>query len=152
GTNLKQACEQKVLDEVVPSLRPARIYAVGFSGAPRALLEQIGLRSGGAGVVTSKADDLPRLFAEAYAKVLGSKPVDGPSDATVRIDVDEGTLSLDVVVVGPPALSASLTGPKGPVPTDNGKPAEAYFVDAPSYRLFKVARPAAGAWTLGVGG
>lgn len=154
GVLVEQICQRKVIDEILPELRPARIYAVGLSrGAPRSFLEEVGRLSGGAGVATDRADELPRLFADAYARVLGSKISDGPAAESVSITVDEGVLTLDVVLVGPPALTVKLTGPAGAeIPIDNARPAETYFVRNDAYRLYKIARPAPGAYRLAVTG
>src|SRR5262245_41374242 len=147
-------CQRQVLDELVPSMKGARVYAVGLSrAAPRAFLEELGRRSGAVGVATDTADELPKMFADVYARLLGSRLLDGPSVASIPVQVEEGTLSLDVVLKGPPALVASLRDPAGAeVPQDNRNPKAAYFVGVEAYRLFKVAHPAVGTWTLGVGG
>jgi len=147
-------CKQKVLDVSVPALGDARLFAVGLSrSAPRDFLDEAARRTGGVGVATDNAEDLPRMFADVYARLLGSTLVDGASAATIPIVVEEGALSLDVVLVGPKTLTARLLRPDGaPVPTDNARPDINYFVDGPAYRFFKVAMPATGAFRLEVGG
>ena len=151
---MEEFCQQRVLDTIVPALGAARIYAVGLSrGAPRGFLEDLARRTGGVGVATDRAEELPRLFAGVYARLLGSTLVEGGAAETIPIPIEEGALSLDVVLVGPPALTARLADPAGAeVPTDNRRPEQAYHADSPAYRLFKVQRPVIGAWKLSVGG
>ncbi len=153
--NAGEICKRKVTDELVPALEPARVYAIGFGGAAgqRAFFEEVAAKSGGGALVTTKADELPELFARTIARILGSRLTAGPTQERIPIAIEEGARSLDVVVVGAPSLTAALSDPKGaPVATGNAKPAEAYFVDSPSYRFYKVARPAAGTWSVAVGG
>lgn len=147
-------CKQRVLDASVPALGKARLYAVGLSrSAPREFLEEAARRTGGVGLATDKAEELPRIFAEVYARLLGSTLVEGPSADEIPITVDEGALSLDVVVVGPKTLTAQLFRPDGrEVARDNGKAEIEYFSDTSEYRLFKVALPPVGAFRLKVGG
>ncbi|MCC6555507.1 MAG: VWA domain-containing protein, partial [Polyangiaceae bacterium] len=151
---MEDFCQQRVLADFATSLGGARIYAIGLSrSAPRAFLEDLARRTGGVGLATDRAEELPRLFADVYARLLGSTLVEGASAEAIPIAVEEGALSLDVVLVGPPTLTARLTDPTGAdVPTDNARPDAAYFVDTPDYRLFKVERPAIGPWKLSVGG
>jgi hypothetical protein len=146
-------CKQKVLDTLVPALGGARLYAVGLSrSAPREFLEEASRRTGGAGVATDNAEELPKMFADVYARLLGSTLVDGPSAETIPIEVEEGAVSLDVVVVGPKTLTARLFRPDGAeVPTDNARPDVQYFVDSPAYRFFKVTLPPVGAFQLKLG-
>lgn len=152
-TGVEAFCKQKVLDAIVPTLG-ARLYAIGLSrSAPRDFLEEAARRTGGVGVATDHADELPRMFADVYSRLLGSTLVEGPSAEAIPISVDEGAVSLDVVVVGPKTLTARLARPDGSeVSTNNEKPEVNYFVDAPQYRFFKVALPAAGVYQLTIGG
>lgn len=154
GKRAEELCQDRVLNEIQPSLGRARVYAIGLSkGAPRAFLENLGRKSGGVGVATDRAEELPRLFAGVYARLLGSRLTEGSAAPAIDIPVGEGALSIDVVLVGPPSLTAKLVDPAGTdIPTDNRNAAEASFVDTPAYRLFKVARPAPGLWKLAVGG
>jgi hypothetical protein len=153
-TGTEALCRRRVLDTTVPSLGKARLYAVGLSrGAPRELLEDMGRRTGGVGLATDRAEELPRIFAEVYARLLGSTLVEGDAAEEVPITVDEGALSLDVVVVGPRTLTAQLFRPDGrEVARDNHKPEIEYFADTPQYRFFKVALPPVGVFRLKVGG
>ena len=147
-------CKQRVLDASVPGLGKARLYAVGLSrSAPREFLEDAARRTGGVGLATDKAEELPRIFADVYARLLGSTLVEGPSAEQIPITVEEGALSLDVVVVGPKTLGARLFRPDGrEVARDNGKPELEYFADTPEYRFFKVAMPPVGKFELKVAG
>ncbi|HLM74687.1 MAG TPA: vWA domain-containing protein [Polyangiaceae bacterium] len=151
---VEEICQEKVLGEILPSLGRARVFAVGLSkGAPRAFLETLGQRTGGVGLATEKAEELPRVFADVFARLLGSRLIEGESAPAIDIAVGEGMLTLDVIVVGPPALSMRLTDPAGrEAPMGNQAPAEAYFADNPAYRLLKVTKPSPGTWKLGVGG
>lgn len=153
-TGVEAFCKQKVLDTIVPALDGARLFAVGLSrSAPRDFLEEAARRTGGVGVATDNADELPRMFADVYARLLGSTLVEGPSLEAIPLSIDEGALSLDVVVVGPQTLTAKLFRPDGSeVSTTNTKPEIDYFVDSPQYRLFKVAFPQVGQFQLKVGG
>ncbi|UQA59048.1 vWA domain-containing protein [Polyangium aurulentum] len=150
----EELCQKRVLDEILPALGKTRVYAVGLSkSAPRAFLEQLGGKTGGLGVATDRADELPRTFADIYARLFGSRLAEGPSAATQTLAIDEGALSLGVVLVGPPKLSVRLFDPAGAeLPTDNKDPAAVSFVDGPAYRLYRVARPLAGPYRLDVGG
>lgn len=151
---VEEICQDKVLGEILPSLGRARVFAVGLSrSAPKAFLETMGQRTGGVGLATDKAEELPRVFADVFARLLGSRLIEGESAPSLDIAVGEGMLTLDVLVVGPPALSMKLLDPSGgEAPTSNQTPAEFYFADNPAYRLLKVTRPASGTWKLGVGG
>ena len=147
-------CKQRVLDVHVPALAPARLFAIGLSrSAPRDFLEEAARRTGGVGVATDKAEDLPRLFADVMARLLGSTLVEGPAAPVIPITVEEGALSLDVVLVGPKALTARLFRPDGAeVSTQNQRPEIEYHVDVADYRFFKVALPPVGTYRLEVGG
>ena len=151
---VEEICQEKVLGEILPALGRARVFAVGLSkSAPRAFLETLGQRTGGVGLATDRAEELPRVFADVFARLLGSRLIEGESAPSIDIAVAEGMLTLDVIVVGPPALSMRVTDPSGvDAPMNNQASAEVYFADSPAYRLLKVTRPAPGAWKLGVGG
>lgn len=153
-TGTEAFCKQRVLDSHVPALGAARLFAIGLSrSAPREFLEEAARRTGGVGVATDKAEELPRLFADVYARLLGSTLVEGPASQKIPVVVEEGALSLDVVLVGPRTLTARLLRPEGAeVSTANTRPDIEYFVDAPEYRLFKVAFPPVGTFVLEVGG
>lgn len=154
GRRLEEACQEKVIGEILPSLGRTRVYAIGLSrGAPKAFIEKLGAQSGGAGLLTDRADELPRLFADVYARLLGSKLSVGPTAPTTDIDVGEGMLTADFILSGPPSLTAGLMDPSGAeVPLDNRDPAQVYFSDNPAYRLIKVVHPIPGRWKLSAGG
>jgi hypothetical protein len=137
-------CKQRVLDTSVPGLGKARLYAVGLSrSAPREFLEDAARRTGGVGLATDKAEELPRIFAEVYARLLGSTLVEGPTAPEIPITIDEGALSLDVVVVGPKTLGARLFRPDGrEVAQGNGKPEIEYFVDSAGIQVLQGHRAA----------
>ncbi|MEZ4309467.1 MAG: vWA domain-containing protein [Polyangiaceae bacterium] len=147
-------CKQRTLDTLVPSLAPARLFAVGLSrSAPRELLEEAARRTGGVALTTDKAEELPHIFADVYARLLGSTLVEGPGAESIPISVEEGALSLDVVVVGPRTVTARLFRPDGrEVSTANAKPEIEYFSDTPQYRFFKVALPPVGQFQLKLAG
>ena len=153
-TGTEAFCKQRVIDQSVPALAGARLYAVGLSrSAPRDFLDDIARRTGGVSLATDKAEELPHMFADVYARLLGSTLTDGASAAAIPITVDEGALSLDVVVVGPKTLTAQLFRPDGTeVAQTNARPEIEYFVDAPEYRFFKVVLPPVGTFQLKVGG
>ncbi|MBK8256077.1 MAG: VWA domain-containing protein [Polyangiaceae bacterium] len=153
-TGSEALCKQRVLESSIPALKDSRVYAVGLSrSAPKEFLEEAARLSGGVGIATEKAEELPRIFAEVYARLLGSTLVEGPSSELVSIAVDEGALSLDVVVVGPPTLRAQLIRPDGrEVSTANAKPELEYYSDTPQYRFYKVAMPPVGNFQLKLSG
>lgn len=146
-------CKQRVI-ESLPGFAGSRLYAVGLSrSAPRDFLDDVARRTGGASLATDNADELPHMFADVYARLLGSTLVDGPSASTIPIAIDEGALSLDVVVVGPKTLVARLFRPDGAaVSMDNARPEIEYYVEAPEYRFYKVAMPPIGSFRLEVSG
>lgn len=150
----EELCQRQVMSDVVPGLGNARLYAVGLSrSAPRAFLEQLSRRLSGDGLATEQADALPRLFADIQSRLLGSKLLEGPSAAKVPIPVEEGMISLDVVVVGPPALTLGLTDPAGKaLAADNKSVTGDYLSVGHAYRLLKAGKPQPGSYTLGVGG
>jgi len=97
---VEEVCQGLVLDELVPALGKARVYAVGLSrSAPKVFLAELGRRTGGIGVATDRADELPHLFADIYARLFGSRLVEGDATETLSLTVDEGAASLDVVLV-----------------------------------------------------
>lgn len=151
---VEEVCQERVLGEIVPALGRARVYAIGLSkGAPKAFLEGMGARTGGVGLATDRAEELPRLFADVYARLLGSRLVEGEAAPSIDVVVGEGVLTLDAILVGPPSLSLRVLDASGKdVPTDNRSPAEAYFADSPSYRLIKVMKPQPGTYKLLAGG
>ena len=152
-TRVEQVCQAKVLDDLVPSLGKTRIYAVGLSrGAPRAFLEDLGRRTGGIGVATDRPDELPRLFADIYARLFGSRLSEGASAPTIAVPVDEGASSLDLVLVGPPKLGMRLFDPKGAEVSTAGDRPGVYFSDNPAYRLLRLDAPEPGAYRLDVSG
>jgi Mg-chelatase subunit ChlD len=150
---VEQHCQRKVVDELLPSLGAARVYAVGLSrAAPKAFLDEMARKTGGVGLATDKADELPRTFADIQARLLGGKLLEGAPAERIALAVDEGMLSLDVVAVGPPSLALTLLDPKGAAVAQDNRGKEAYFASTEAYRLLKVTRPSAGSWTLGVTG
>ncbi len=153
-TGTEPFCKQRVSERSVPALAGARLYAVGLSrSAPRDFLDDIARRTGGVSLATDKAEELPHMFADVYARLLGSTLTGGASAAAIPITIDEGALSLDVVVVGARTLTAQLFRPDGVEVAQSGAhPEIEYFVDATEYRLFKVALPPVGTFQLKVGG
>ncbi|MDI3283811.1 vWA domain-containing protein [Polyangium sp. 15x6] len=152
-TKVEQVCQAKVLDDLVPSLGKTRIYAVGLSkSAPRAFLEDLGRRTGGIGVATDRPDELPRLFADIYARLFGSRLSEGASSPSISVPVDEGASSLDLVLVGPPKLGMRLFDPKGAEVSTAGDRPGVYFSDNPAYRLLRLDAPEPGAYRLDVSG
>ncbi|MDI1446662.1 vWA domain-containing protein [Polyangium sp. 6x1] len=150
---VEQVCQAKVLDDLVPSLGKTRIYAVGLSkSAPRAFLEDLGRRTGGIGVATDRPDELPRLFADIYARLFGSRLSEGASAPSISVPVDEGASSLDLVLVGPPKLGMRLFDPKGAEVSIAGDRPGVYFSDNPAYRLLRLDAPEPGAYRLDVAG
>ncbi|MRG97244.1 vWA domain-containing protein [Polyangium spumosum] len=152
-SRVEQVCQAKVLDDIVPALGKTRIYAVGLSrSAPRAFLEELGRRTGGVGVATDRADELPRLFADIYARLFGSRLTEGATAPTIPLVVDEGASSLDLVLVGPPKLGMRLFDPKGAEVVTTGDRPGVYFSDNPAYRLLRLDAPEPGAYRLDVSG
>ncbi|MDI1481700.1 vWA domain-containing protein [Polyangium sp. y55x31] len=152
-TRVEQVCQAKVLDDLVPSFGKTRIYAVGLSkSAPRAFLEDLGRRTGGIGVATDRPDELPRLFADIYARLFGGRLTEGASAPSISVPVDEGAASLDVVLVGPPKLGMRLFDPKGAEVSTTGDRPGVYFSDNPAYRLLRLDAPEPGAYRLDVSG
>ena len=150
---VEQVCQAKVLDDLLPSLGKTRIYAVGLSkSAPRAFLEELGRRTGGIGLATDRPDELPRLFADIYARLFGSRLSEGASAPSISLAVDEGASSLDLVLVGPPKLGMRLFDPKGAEVATNGDRPGVYFSDNPAYRLLRLDAPEPGAYRLDVSG
>lgn len=148
----EDVCQSRVLGEIVPALGKARIYAVGLSkSAPKIFLENLGRTTGGTGLATDRADELPRLFADIFSRLFGSRLIEGNASASLAIPIDEGVSSVDFVVVGPQKLGASLFDPAGAeLPKDNARPSDVEFTDGPAYRLFRVEKPAPGAYRLDV--
>ncbi len=151
-SKIEQICQERVFAEQVTALGKARIYAVGLSkSAPRIFLEELGRRTGGIGVATDRADELPHLFADIYARLFGGRLVDGPAAATTSVTVDEGAGSIDVVLVGPPKLGMRLFDPAGAeVDKNNTRPENVFFSNGPAYRMFRINKPAVGAYRLEV--
>lgn len=145
-------CLGAVFDEIVPSLRGVRVYPIGLSkAAPRDFLEELGRRTGGNGAVAIDPSQLPRLFADVYARLLGSRLSEGTTTEKASVQVYEGAESLDLVVMGKERKTGQLVDPGGhTIPIDNAKPDRYYFVGATEYRFYKVAKPTAGTWTLEV--
>ncbi len=143
-------CKQMVLDTIAPSLRGARVYAIGLSkNAPRDFLEELGRRTGGEGVVTLDAKTLPQLFAGVYARLLGSRLQEGDADGKATFEVYEGAHTLDLVIVGRAGKTGTLRDPSsGEIAIDNREPDKIYFVAATEYRFYKIHKPRAGIWTL----
>lgn len=141
-------CKRIVTDEIVPALSPAQIYAIGFGGAARegAFFSEVAARSHGGALMTTRADELPELFARTYAKILGSRLSAGSASGRPRITVEQGAPSLDVVVVGPSSMSATIVDPSGHAIARGD--ANAVVVDSPSYRFFRISKPAAGGWMI----
>lgn len=150
--NAELECKRIVTDELVPALAPARIYAIGFGGAAGQgpFFEEVAAKSGGGALVTTRADELPELFARTYASIFGSRLTAGAALARTPITVDTGAPSLDVVVVSPAAGRASLIDPTGRA-IEHGA-GGVTIVESPAYRFFRVPKPAAGSWILSAGG
>jgi hypothetical protein len=145
-------CLAAVFDEIVPSLRGVRVYPIGLSkGAPKDFLEELGKRTGGNGAVALEPTQLPRLFADVYARLLGSRLAEGKIKDKATVQVYDGAESLDLVVMSKEKKTGRLVDPGGhAVPIDNAKPDRYYFVGATEYHFYKIAKPAAGTWTLEV--
>ncbi len=148
----EEKCQDQVLRELVPALGRARLYAIGLSkSAPKAFLETAGRQSGGVGLATDRAEELPRLFADVYARLLGSRLVSGDAQPQIDIAVGEGVATLDAIVVGAPQLTIALKNPAGgEIPLDNKTPEQVYFADSPTYKLVKVTKPAPGNYKLSI--
>lgn len=151
-SKVEEVCQDRVFSEQVAALGKTRIYAVGLSkSAPRVFLEELGRRTGGIGVATDRADELPHLFADIYARLFGGRLVEGPSASTTTLAVDEGAASIHVVLVGPPKLALHLFDPSSSeLDRNNTHPEAIYFSNSPAYRLFHVNHPANGAYRLEV--
>jgi|GEM_PF-6543553 len=152
-SKIEQVCQERVIAEQLAALGKARVYAVGLSkSAPRVFLEELGRKTGGIGVATDRADELPRLFADIYARLFGGRLVEGPAASTISVTVDEGASSIDVVLVGPPKLGLRLFDPAGAeVDKGNARPEAIYFSDGPAYRMFRIEKPSVGSYRLDVG-
>lgn len=151
-SKVEEVCQDRVFSEQVSALGKTRIYAVGLSkSAPRVFLEELGRRTGGIGVATDRADELPHLFADIYARLFGGRLIEGPSAATTNLAVDEGASSIHVVLVGPPKLGLHLFDPSSAeLDRNNTHPEAIYFSNSPAYRLFHVNHPTNGAYRLEV--
>lgn len=151
-SKIEEICQQRVFSEQVTALGKARIYAVGLSkSAPKVFLEELGRRTGGIGVATDRADELPHLFADIYARLFGGRLVEGPGAATTSMAVEEGASSINVVLVGPPKLGVHLFDPAGTeLDTHNTHPEEIFFSNSPAYRLFRINKPSTGSYRLDV--
>jgi len=147
---LEAFCRERALGELGAALGGARVIAVGLSPrAPGSLLQDLARRTGGSALFASEAAELPRLFAGVHAARIGAVLAEGPTAQEVPIAVEEGALSLDVVVLGPPRAGARLLDPKGaeaPASERRSEPQDAG--GSADYRLLQVQRPASGPWTL----
>jgi Mg-chelatase subunit ChlD len=148
----EQPCLDTVMNEMVPALRGVRIFPIGLSKwAPAAFLEDLGRRTGGAGATALDARELPMLFAEVYARLLGSRLVHGTVGERATFEVHEGAETLDLVVMGRFERDGELRDPGGRgVAIDNRHPERAYFAAGAEYRFFKIAGPDPGTWTIEV--
>lgn len=144
------ACQAEILEHMVGALDGARVYAIGLSrGAPADFLAELGRRTGGRGVVTMEPAELPRLFAEVYARLLGSRLQEGGGRGAMSFQVYEGAESLDLVLAGRARTTERLTGPDGvEIAIDNRAPEQVYFAGTEEYRLYKIARPSPGEWSV----
>lgn len=153
-SKIEEVCQERVFSEQVVGLGKARIYAVGLSkSAPRVFLEELGRRTGGIGVATDRADELPHLFADIYARLFGGRLVEGPAAASVPITVEDGASSINVVLVGPPKLGLHVFDSSGnALDTHNTQPENVFFANSPAYRLFRINKPSVGAYRMDVDG
>lgn len=153
-SKVEEVCQDRVFSEQVAALGKARIYAVGLSkSAPRVFLEELGRRTGGIGVATDRADELPHLFADIYARLFGGRLVEGPAAASVPVVVEEGAGSIDIVLVGSPKLGIRVFDPAGnALDMNNTQPENVFFSNSPAYRLFRIEKPAVGAYRMDVDG
>ncbi len=148
------ACLEAVQNNIVPAFGKTRLYAIGLSkAAPKEFLEEFGRRTGGRGVVTNNPAELPSLFANVYARLLGSRLQKGVTSNEASFKVYDGAETLDVVVVGRSTKTGTLTDPSGhEVPLHNQNPTQYYFVGAKEYRFYKITKPKTGSWKLKVEG
>ncbi|HRI67610.1 MAG TPA: VWA domain-containing protein [Polyangium sp.] len=153
-SKIEEVCQERVFTEQVSALGKSRIYAVGLSrSAPKVFLEELGRRTGGVGVATDRADELPRLFADIYARLFGGRLVEGPVVPTTSVAVDEGAASISVVLVGPPQLDMRLFDAAGTeLDKNNTQPESIFFASSPAYRLFRINKPQIGSYRLDVEG
>lgn len=138
-------CKSYVLSQALPAAPGVEMEVVGLSkSAPREFLEEVGRRTGGAAVVTEKAEDLPHLFAKIHAFNSGARVAEASKD--LSLVVDKLVASLDLVVVAPKDLELSVERPDGSqLPTDDRA---LYVVRSERYRFFHVPKPAPGAWKV----
>lgn len=149
-TERETLCQERMLNDIAPSLRGARVYAMGLSrNAPAAFLEEFGRRTGGQGVVTLDPRELPALFAGVYSRLLGSRLVQGELGGATSFEVYDGVKTLDLVIVGRTDRTGVLKDAAGQViAIDNREPASIYFVASKEYRFYKIRDPRPGAWTI----
>ena len=146
----EQKCQNDVLNTWLPTVPNARVFTIGLSAAaPKGFLQELGRRSGGDGRVALKASQLPSMFADVYARLLGSRLQQGRTRTSARVQVYEGAESLDLILMGTGGQTSRLFEPDGTeVPIHNKQPNAYYFVGHKRYRLFKISKPVAGTWTL----
>ncbi|GAB4525611.1 MAG: hypothetical protein Tsb0020_43570 [Haliangiales bacterium] len=149
-TEREAACQQAVLDDLTTALDGARVFAIGLSkGAPAAFLDELGRRTGGRGLVTLDPRQLPRLFANVYADLLGSRLREGAGRKRAEFDIVDGAASLDLMIVGPTPSTEQVFDPSGrEIAIDNRAPDQIYFAGSDEYRLYKIAAPEAGQWAI----
>jgi Mg-chelatase subunit ChlD len=140
----ERRCQEYVLARALPEMKGVEAEVIGLSrGAPREFLKEVARRTGGREVITERAEDLPRLFAQIHAFNSGARAAEPKGS---EFAVDKLVSSLDLVIVSSKDGDIALRRPGGEEvrPEEHG----VRLVRAERYRLFHVPHPAAGTWSL----
>lgn len=140
----ERRCQEYVLARALPEMKGVEAEVIGLSrGAPREFLQEVARRTGGRGVITERAEDLPHHFAQLHAFNSGARAA-GPKGSELTVDRLVSSLDLVVVTSKDGDIALLRPGGEGVRPEEHG----VRLVRAERYRLFHVPHPAPGTWSI----
>ena len=143
------AARQKVLDEILPRLKAAgvRVHTVALSqNADTELMERLALETGGLAAVAESAEDLTRIFLQAFDAAAPAEqvPLEG-NHFLVDSSIEEFTALVFRKEGSAPAV---LIGPDKKQYTRERHGADVRWFSQQNYDLITVHHPFEGEWTI----
>ncbi len=143
------AARQRIIDEILPGLKTAGIivHTVALSkNADSELMERLAIETGGLAAIAETADDLTRIFLQAFDAAAPAEevPLEGNS-FLVDSSIEEFTVLLFRKAGSTPAV---LVSPDNQQYTELKHPSDIRWFAQQNYDLVTVKRPYEGEWVI----
>ena len=144
-----QAAREQIINEIIPRLRAAgvTVHTVALSqNADWQLLEQLALNTNGLSAIAETADDLTRIFLQAYDAAVPAEELPIKDN---RFLVDSSVQEFTALIFRrDDSQEAVLMGPDGKEFSRDKRPAGVNWYASGNYDLITVSKPAAGDWQV----